>query len=276
MQSWSRLPWAGGLLLVCALVIPWYVAAEMRTPGFLRYFIVGEHIERFLVPNWHGDLYGSSRALPFGTIWFFAAIGMLPWSAILIGLLFRRDRRKDFFNRALLTDPWLSYLIYWAAAPLLLFTFARNILLTYAVTSLPALALLTAHVFWRAERLVDRSMFAAAALATPALIVGVVAISWIKPGIRQLPTQANIVAMFKKQGGAGDLVYVFDRPYSADFYTHGTAKLAHTSRQVEQLYGSGADYFAVSKRRLAALPLDLRSHVKRVAADNGTLLLRRR
>jgi 4-amino-4-deoxy-L-arabinose transferase-like glycosyltransferase len=229
-----------------------------------------------LVPSWHGDLYGSSRALPFGTIWLYAVIGTLPWSAILIGLLFRPGRGKDFIDRSLLHDPWLTYLMYWAVAPLLLFTFARNILLTYAATAMPAFALLIARAFWRVEQQLVRSIFAAAALATPALIIGVVAISWIKPGIRQLPTQANIVALFKRQGGAGDLVYVFDRPYSADFYTHGTAKLAHSTRQVEQLYDAGADYFVVSQKRFAALPADLRSHVKRVALDNSTLLLRRR
>jgi 4-amino-4-deoxy-L-arabinose transferase-like glycosyltransferase len=40
---WRRLPWVTGTLLTAALAVPWYVAAEARTPGFLDYFIVGEH-----------------------------------------------------------------------------------------------------------------------------------------------------------------------------------------------------------------------------------------
>jgi 4-amino-4-deoxy-L-arabinose transferase-like glycosyltransferase len=275
MDSWSRLPWIGGIVLVLVLVVPWYVAAEIRTPGFLHYFIVGEHIERFLVPNWNGDLYGSSRTLPFGTIWLFAFVGALPWSGILIGLLFRKEGRS-FFNRALVGDPWLTYLIYWAVAPLLLFTFARNILMTYAATSVPALALLTAHALWRGGRTLDRYTFVAAAFATPALIIGVVVVSLIKPGIREIPTQANIVATLKKIDKADQPVYVFGRPYSASFYSHDTALLARNNTQVKQLYDSGAKYFVIAQRDYRRLTPDLRNRVERVAAENDTLLLRRR
>ena len=31
-------------------LLPWYVMAEIRTPGFLQYFIVGEHFLRFVDP----------------------------------------------------------------------------------------------------------------------------------------------------------------------------------------------------------------------------------
>jgi 4-amino-4-deoxy-L-arabinose transferase-like glycosyltransferase len=276
MDSWSRLPWIGGIVLVLVLVVPWYVAAEMRTPGFLRYFIIGEHFERFLVPNWNGDLYGSSRTLPFGTIFLFVFVGALPWSGILIGLLFRKEARRSLFSRALVNDPWVSYLIYWVVAPLLLFTFARNILMTYAATSVPALVLLTAHALWRGNRPLDRGAFVTAALAIPVLIIGVVAVSLIKPGIRQLPTQANIVATVKKMDGAEKLVYVFDRPYSASFYSHGTALLAHDNAQAKEFYDAGAKYFVVAQRAYARLTPDMQSRVERVAAENNTLLLRRR
>jgi 4-amino-4-deoxy-L-arabinose transferase-like glycosyltransferase len=276
MDSWSRLPWVGGIVLVLVLVVPWYVAAEMRTPGFLRYFIIGEHFERFLVPNWNGDLYGSSRTLPFGTIFLFVFVGALPWSGILIGLLFRKTAREDLFSRKLTNDPWLSYLIYWTLAPLLLFTFARNILMTYAATSVPALALLTAHALWQRGRRLDRGAFVTAALAIPVLIIGVVAVSLMKPGIRELPTQANIVATVKKMDGAGKLVYVFDRPYSASFYSRGTALLAHNNAQAEELYKAGAKYFAVAQRAYDRLAPDLQNRLERIAVENNTLLLRRR
>src|SRR3546814_706681 len=53
------LPWVGGILLMLAIALPWYLLAEHRTPGFLRYFIVGENIERFINPGWAGDKFGS-------------------------------------------------------------------------------------------------------------------------------------------------------------------------------------------------------------------------
>jgi 4-amino-4-deoxy-L-arabinose transferase-like glycosyltransferase len=45
---WQRLPWISGSLLMLAIALPWYLLAEYRTPGFLNYFIMGEHVSRFL------------------------------------------------------------------------------------------------------------------------------------------------------------------------------------------------------------------------------------
>ena len=54
----------------------------MRNPGFLDYFIVGEHIQRFLVPGWTGDLYGRAHDVPRGGIWLFFLLGALPWGLL--------------------------------------------------------------------------------------------------------------------------------------------------------------------------------------------------
>ena len=53
---WQRTPLISGLLLMLALCLPWYIAAEHATPGFLKYFIIGEHWDRFVDSGWKGDL----------------------------------------------------------------------------------------------------------------------------------------------------------------------------------------------------------------------------
>ena len=78
-QSIRCLPWAGGLLLMLAIALPWYLMAEHRTPGFLRYFFIGENIERFLNPDWTGDKYGSSHLHPYGAIWVYWLAAAFPW-----------------------------------------------------------------------------------------------------------------------------------------------------------------------------------------------------
>ena len=81
--EWKRffreLPWTGGIFL--GLVTPgiWYVLAEIRTPGFLEYFLLGEHIYRFIKPGWSGDLYGNAHIQEHGTIIIYALIALLPW-----------------------------------------------------------------------------------------------------------------------------------------------------------------------------------------------------
>ena len=71
------------MILVFATVLPWYGLAELRTPGFLEYFLVGEHWHRFTVPGWDGDRYGHAHVFARGTIWLFAALAALPWSLLI-------------------------------------------------------------------------------------------------------------------------------------------------------------------------------------------------
>ena len=68
-DTWHRIPWITGTALTIALSVPWYLAAERLSPGFLQYFIIGEHWQRYTVSGWKGDLYGSGHAYPIGTIW---------------------------------------------------------------------------------------------------------------------------------------------------------------------------------------------------------------
>jgi 4-amino-4-deoxy-L-arabinose transferase-like glycosyltransferase len=60
-----------GMLLFAALVVPWFVAVEHSVPGFLRYFLVHQHFERYTQTGFN-NAYG---------IWFYPAVlalGLLP------------------------------------------------------------------------------------------------------------------------------------------------------------------------------------------------------
>lgn len=80
------LPWAGGTALMLTLTLPWYIAAEIKTPGFFQYFIVGEHLLRFIDPGWEGDRYGSAHQRPYGSIWLDWLLATLPWGAAWLGM----------------------------------------------------------------------------------------------------------------------------------------------------------------------------------------------
>jgi len=218
-DTWRRLPWGTGTALTLVLVVPWYVLAEIRTPGFLRYFFVGEHFDRFLFPHWSGDLYGAGRGWPRGTIWLFGLAAALPWSVSLIILLFRRDSRSALLSRSNLSDRWLSYLFYWLLAPLVVFTFAANILLTYVAPSLCAFGLLCACALRRDGDWAGRYRFAVTAAIVPFLFLTAVVAITLNPGVRYLPTQANIYAALRQLSPEGQLSpdYVFHFPYSAKF-----------------------------------------------------------
>ena len=256
LQTWRRLPWITGTILTLLLVVPWYALAEVRTPGFLHYFIIGEHFERFLVPHWSGDLYGSGRPQPRGTIWLFGLIATLPWWVALLFVLVRPIVRRQPLQMDWLRDRWLSYLLLWLLAPLVLFTFATNILITYVATSLVAFALLAAHAFRRLGEAPDRYGLTITAGVVPVLFLVLVIAVTIDPDTRYLRTQAGIIATYKKltAGRPSEIIYAFHRPYSAEFYTGGKAKFVDDSNKIAVGLDKGEPYFVVPEEFYPKLP----------------------
>ncbi len=144
---WQKFHWLAGILIFLLICAPWYYLAEQKTPGFINYFIVGEHFKRFLVSGWQGDLYGTAHRKPYGTIWLFWIMAFFPWSLSIYYLL------KSFVVKLLKKNTKLHFsldkidylLLYWAFFPVLFFTFAGNILWTYVLPGLPAFVLLLAR-----------------------------------------------------------------------------------------------------------------------------------
>ena len=157
---YARLPWITGTLLVAALVVPWYWAAERATPGFLDYFLIGEHWKRFTEPGWTGDRYGVAHAWKRGWIWLFWVAAAVPWSIVALDWLVRVFAAPRDRVRARLADPLFRYVLCWALAPLVFFTASGNVLITYVLPGLPAFALvlgLFGPVASEATRALDRA-----------------------------------------------------------------------------------------------------------------------
>ena len=137
-----RLPWWMGVPLFLILTVPWFIAAEKATPGFLRYYLVNEHFLRY-VSHDYGDLYGSGHQRPWGTIWPIMVVSFLPWV-----FYWFMPMKRFIFNaparKAVLRDPWLVYVLAWGLAPAVFFTFARQILPTYLAPGLAGLSIATA------------------------------------------------------------------------------------------------------------------------------------
>ena len=43
------------------MALPWYWLMEINSPGFIDYFLLGEHFLRFIDPSWSGDKYGFPK-----------------------------------------------------------------------------------------------------------------------------------------------------------------------------------------------------------------------
>jgi len=127
----ARVPWAGGLLIFLAIAVPLHVLAARRTPEFLQFYFVHEHLLRYATPS-------AGRQAP---LWFFLPVlilGLLPWSGFLpaVWSLFRRGRLRE--------RPELVFLAVWAGFIFLFFSASQSKLVPYVLPACLPLAVLFA------------------------------------------------------------------------------------------------------------------------------------
>jgi 4-amino-4-deoxy-L-arabinose transferase-like glycosyltransferase len=316
LDTWRRLPWIGGLFLTLLIAMPWYWLAEQRTPGFLEYFLLGEHWHRFVTPGWEGDRYGNAHEYPVGAIWAFAFIDTLPWS-ILLPLAAWYWRREIMASTPRLAakrvndvgaasgaaagqpdlirsdEPaWQGYLLGWTIAPLLLFTPARNIIMTYVLPSLPAAAVLAGG--WmarqhRAGRQIDTWL--SLGLAVTLLVACSVAIVDIsQPDKMQRKSVKTMLAAYDQTRAHpvpiaaanapavtltpsdAPLIFISFRPFSAEFYSRGEAIRVINDEEGWRRIGAGAAYVAtrVGDLFIAHAPSNAGDGLGDVGAGSGS------
>jgi 4-amino-4-deoxy-L-arabinose transferase-like glycosyltransferase len=220
---WHSLPWVRGLALTLLISAPWYVLAELKTPGFLDYFIIGEHIKRFVVSGWQGDLYGSAHDFPRGSIWLYLVLASMPWGvAALAGLLRNHWRGAAKLQHWHGGEQHASTLVLLAAlAPALFFTLAGNILWTYVLPGLPFVAALASGLLTPdTGRRITRTAVAATLLIP---VLGTLGGGWVSLHPEQLKTERELVTAATQLTGSPltRLVYTGEPPFSARFYSDG-------------------------------------------------------
>jgi 4-amino-4-deoxy-L-arabinose transferase-like glycosyltransferase len=267
MKMFRSLPIVTGTLLMCAIGFPWYYLAEQKTPGFLEYFIVGEHFKRFTVPGWTGDRYGHAHEAPLGMIWPYLLADGFPWSLALLAVFgYRAAKKQKVMVSAL--DSQTKFLLCWLIMPNLFFTFAHNIIPTYPLVSLPALALLAARELAPValNGAAIRKWVYSAAVSLPVVIVAGLVVLGVKPALLTNTSSYVANAFWKADPDADQLVYVGDRIYSMEFYTGGKASHYKTIEEAVAAAESKTDALLVlTENQGKKIPADLAPHVKLLA-----------
>lgn len=123
-----------GFMIFMLIVIPWYALAELRNPGYLRYFLFEEHILRYLTPHFH-------RSQPWYYYFEVMLVGFLPWT-VLIPSVVRGLRREP-------RDDACLFLLSWAVLPFLFFSLSSSKLPGYILPIFPPVSILTGLVVIR-------------------------------------------------------------------------------------------------------------------------------
>jgi len=225
-ELFSRIPLVSGLLLTCLIALPWYIMAERATPGFLNYFLVGEHFLRFVQSGWQGDLYGSAHSRPRGIIWIYWIIIAFPWSFYLAAKLFSKESRATLKKQSD-TDNLTSYFVFWLISPMLLFTMSGNILPIYVLPGIPAIAFLIARMAPKGNMTVMLT----------SLITPIAMLVYMLVALPSLSNNKSDKALLADTEQQYPLYYLGERSFSGRFYSQGKAKLIDSLDDIKNVQG---------------------------------------
>jgi 4-amino-4-deoxy-L-arabinose transferase-like glycosyltransferase len=133
--------WLPGILLFCAMALPWYFAVQMRNPQFFREFVLEQNLGRF-----SRNLYHHTE--PF---WYYlpvAALALAPWTVFAIAGCVQQVRLWRARRTAITgADDDLDYrfgvfAFCWLLVPVVFFSFSQSKLPGYILPAIPAGALL--------------------------------------------------------------------------------------------------------------------------------------
>jgi len=217
-----------GILITAVIALPWYYFCEQQSPGFLDYFIVGEHYKRFLVPGWNGDLYGSGHSQPKGMIWLLMIGFMFPWILVVLYQLWKN-------KSTLFKNSWVSFLIVWAFWTPLFFTVSSNILHTYLLPSAMPIMFLVVY-FW--EELTRKKILINTALFFPVVVfIGYFGFFVTGKLDYKLNSDKYLLENLKvtTQNKEIPIYYWKSKNYSGQFYSNGKAQVIQTEKQLDSV-----------------------------------------
>ena len=246
-QVFTRLPWLIGVLITGITAIPWYILTERKTPGFIDYFVVGEHFKRFLDTSWKGDLYGFAKTLPIGMIWVFFFIFAFPWIQILFVALWKN--RKNIFK-----DSWVSFLVLWLFWIPVFFTFTKSGLHTYILPSVIPMALLL--IFYWGE--FKEKVLLRLGLVFPTLVILAFLVLLFSGQFKTFMNTDKFLLKHQQNDVTSEQIpiyYWFDKTYSSQFYSSGKVQTIKNLEELDSvLTHQDSLLFAILKKRENAIP----------------------
>ena len=254
--------WIPGLLIAFAISFSWYYFAELRTPGFIDYFFVGEHYKRFVESGWKGDKYGFAKQQPKGMIWLFLILFSLPWIQFVI---FKGVKMKnEIFKNSKITFLW-----FWLLWTPLFFTVSKSLIHTYTLPCTIPLALLAIHYYDNFKT--QKGWIIAACVVPVALFIGFVGVNTVYTDKNWQNTDKYLVKSIEKS----ELdIYAWEfKSYSSQFYTNGKIKVLNNEQDLKLLLEQGKEFYMLSRNsHYKSMPSELKKYFKVVDKNKKSQL----
>jgi 4-amino-4-deoxy-L-arabinose transferase-like glycosyltransferase len=135
--------WLPGILLFCAIALPWYFAVQMRNPNFFHAFIIEHNLDRFSTNLYH-------HPEPF---WYYlpvTALALLPWTVFVMAALVQEvrswwARKSNDASSSHLENQFGIFACCWLIVPVVFFSISQSKLPGYILPAIPAGGLLLAE-----------------------------------------------------------------------------------------------------------------------------------
>jgi len=158
-REWTvlrRTIWLPGVILYLAMVLPWYIAVQLKNPSFIREFFLEHNLERF----------ATNRYQHHQPIWYYVIvllIGLMPWTVLAIRAMVDsieisiaewrvRHNPSRYLGHSRAGDAFPEFLVLWAFFPIVFFSFSGSKLPGYILPSIPPITILTADYLNRIRR----------------------------------------------------------------------------------------------------------------------------
>jgi 4-amino-4-deoxy-L-arabinose transferase-like glycosyltransferase len=220
MPSLRRLRLGLGALVLAVVWLPWHVALAWRDPAFLPFYILNEHVYRFL--NIREPIDYATLSVP--GFWLAALLWFFPWALFVPGAVPLAWRRRRTLAVPLLWSAWVVGF----------FTASQARLEYYAQPAYPCLAVLVAAYWLHCAR---RRRWLGLVLPSALLLVGGAALGawlWLHPN-----ASANINGLVTTADGYYR-EYFLKRPDRAFFFAHQALQLGKPFSVCMVLIGAGA------------------------------------
>jgi 4-amino-4-deoxy-L-arabinose transferase-like glycosyltransferase len=260
----SKLPWLIGIALVLLIAVPWYLIAEERSPGFLDYFIIGEHFKRFLEPGWKGDLYGSGHSQPKGMIWVFLFIFTFPWFQMVLIKLWKN-------RKSILSNKWVSYIVFWLVWTPIFFTMSTNILHTYILPVTVPIALLVIY-YW--DSYLHKKLILSLGSIFPMLaIIAFIGISFSTKVDFYMNSDKYLLKhqLINSANKSIPIYYWKQKNYSGQFYSKGKAKKVNNEKELDSVTAIYSEiYFLISNKHKKEISKEMLSKMNLLESNYKT------
>lgn len=261
-RVWLLFPWFIGIGIIITLAFSWYYLAEKQSPGFVDYFIIGEHFKRFFDSTWRGDKYGFPKSQPFGMIWVFLFLFALPWIQMIV--------LKIAKNKAVIkNNPWLIFLLLWLAWTPLFFTISKSLIHPYIMPVMVPLALLV--VFWW-KSLKYKQGALTLTIAIILLAFGVFGYARISNKLKFYEnTDKYLVERIPNESR---IFYLGNKSYSGQFYSKGKLEAIQLSELRAYINQKKAFVLLIKDRDRFKIPETIMIHLDSIDGNNRKTIFR--